>query len=68
VVNSEKSSNGEKWDEGNRWIKRDVSRGYDQIDSVIFVVGREADAFSDVERRQKRQKVVMSVGLSRWML
>jgi len=60
--------NGEKWDEGNRWIKRDVSRGYDQIDSVIFVVGREADAFSDVERRQKRQKVVMSVGLSRWML
>ena len=41
ITNKEKSSNGEKWDEGNRWIKRGVSRGYDQIGSVVFVTGGE---------------------------
>jgi len=32
-----------------------VGRGYDQMENVAFVVGREVDLLSDVERREKRQ-------------
>jgi len=30
---------------------------YDQIENVVFVMGREVDTLSEVDRRQKRQKL-----------
>lgn len=39
-----------------RWCKRRVRGGNDQVESVVFVVGRKVNVLSKVKRRQKRER------------